>query len=709
MSTPCEQLSYKVGDKFRVTYADIGFEVGQIIELQSDDGTWNPLFIGENCEYTNGLNGEVGGYFSLDNVEKVVDNSQTCSVESPHQVETGWIEWDGGHCPVPRGTLVDVRYRSGEEKFSLPALEMVPGSDASYSYWKNDGMSADIIAYRLTQTTDSTTNTTKQETTQENKTMTSTSLKVNDTVIIKKGITTFRYGSNSWMVEAQREEKVLIISSKDSDGCIYAKGPGGGASFIETELELVGNTQVASDDEYEVKPKLVPFALDSDHVTADQANEILSLAVKLGASPDESAYDSDCEDDDVEEKYPALEDSCHYDIDDYEWVGVDNSNDTLLSDDLSNYNGNVLSYEEAKLMLTGVKRVAGPLGVAGTSETANYKVAPKLVPFYIEMEGISAEKINELLIIAVNLGAKVGEAVTDAYLNADQVKSNFPQLSSAALYPKESFSRIGVTKGNLKTYITGPDAYNSNKLTYEEAKVMLTGIKDEVTQETNKGDTKLTNQKPALKSFYFPIEGVKAEVINNIFKRLVAVGAVLKDTTHDSEEGSRQKVRDEFGSIPGTNCEVACFNLAGLSNRDDGLVTWVNDQASQFDDEAVAMTLEEVLAYVSQLEGKTVTKSKVPTLRQRKVKIVYTNDKGYQLKNVISVDIKSEEGTVNITYKQRKGKVIHNNNVVIPFSELKSVKFVGPKVIGAEYIFKGGKVVQVIQDFTYESFTHKSH
>lgn len=64
----------------------------------------------------------------------------------------GWIDWPGGECPVPRGTLVDVRYRNGSELFGLPADESVRNSpDAHQEYWDNDDNPRDIIAYRLHQ------------------------------------------------------------------------------------------------------------------------------------------------------------------------------------------------------------------------------------------------------------------------------------------------------------------------------------------------------------------------------------------------------------------------------------------------------------------------------------------------------------------------------------------------------------------------------
>lgn len=64
-------------------------------------------------------------------------------------IENPWIEWNGGECPVERGVLVDVRYRDGEEKFSVPAQESVLGREAAYTFWLNDGQQLDIVAYRL--------------------------------------------------------------------------------------------------------------------------------------------------------------------------------------------------------------------------------------------------------------------------------------------------------------------------------------------------------------------------------------------------------------------------------------------------------------------------------------------------------------------------------------------------------------------------------
>ncbi|RZM50435.1 hypothetical protein, partial [Klebsiella pneumoniae] len=61
----------------------------------------------------------------------------------------GWIEWGGGECPVPCGTLVDVRYRDSDnypDALGIPALS---GDGVSKDYWVQDGFCNDIIAYRL--------------------------------------------------------------------------------------------------------------------------------------------------------------------------------------------------------------------------------------------------------------------------------------------------------------------------------------------------------------------------------------------------------------------------------------------------------------------------------------------------------------------------------------------------------------------------------
>jgi len=48
------------------------------------------------------------------------------SVETAEQSsvadEGGWIKWEGGECPVPYGTRIDVEYRSGARAVGIGAL-----------------------------------------------------------------------------------------------------------------------------------------------------------------------------------------------------------------------------------------------------------------------------------------------------------------------------------------------------------------------------------------------------------------------------------------------------------------------------------------------------------------------------------------------------------------------------------------------------------
>lgn len=61
----------------------------------------------------------------------------------------GWIRWKGGKCPVEKGTLVDVRKRSGNIFTGLRALESI---DAWHTQWNHNScakLQGEIMAYRL--------------------------------------------------------------------------------------------------------------------------------------------------------------------------------------------------------------------------------------------------------------------------------------------------------------------------------------------------------------------------------------------------------------------------------------------------------------------------------------------------------------------------------------------------------------------------------
>lgn len=65
-----------------------------------------------------------------------------------------WIEWDGStnESPYPylEGTLVDVRFRDGAELYGMPCgVGTKESRNAGWAFWKHDGFSNDIVAYRL--------------------------------------------------------------------------------------------------------------------------------------------------------------------------------------------------------------------------------------------------------------------------------------------------------------------------------------------------------------------------------------------------------------------------------------------------------------------------------------------------------------------------------------------------------------------------------
>lgn len=62
----------------------------------------------------------------------------------------GWIDHDGAKCPVATGVAVDVKYSDGGTMLNLPAnLPHHTRRTAAPCWWDHDGMSGDIIAYRL--------------------------------------------------------------------------------------------------------------------------------------------------------------------------------------------------------------------------------------------------------------------------------------------------------------------------------------------------------------------------------------------------------------------------------------------------------------------------------------------------------------------------------------------------------------------------------
>lgn len=130
-TTPCQELGYKVGDKFEVVCDDEVFSKGEIVTLIEDQGDTAPYFEGEagRCSW--------------------LDIPDDVKPLKPKKAKRPWIKWEGGECPVPEGTLIDVKYRDGHKQKGCPAGQWAEGFKyATYSWRKFGGVSS-IIAYRL--------------------------------------------------------------------------------------------------------------------------------------------------------------------------------------------------------------------------------------------------------------------------------------------------------------------------------------------------------------------------------------------------------------------------------------------------------------------------------------------------------------------------------------------------------------------------------
>ena len=87
--TPCENLGYKVGDKFKVVDgAGVHYAVGSFITLIRDDGTSCPRFNGVHAIYESG-----DSFFPLDFVEKVakLKPAKQALADAIHQ-NGGWVD-----------------------------------------------------------------------------------------------------------------------------------------------------------------------------------------------------------------------------------------------------------------------------------------------------------------------------------------------------------------------------------------------------------------------------------------------------------------------------------------------------------------------------------------------------------------------------------------------------------------------------------------
>lgn len=64
------------------------------------------------------------------------------ALASQQPADEGWIEWNGGECPVGKNQGVEVKLRGGYG-------DQFYDNAASYFEWSHNGLGMDIIAYRV--------------------------------------------------------------------------------------------------------------------------------------------------------------------------------------------------------------------------------------------------------------------------------------------------------------------------------------------------------------------------------------------------------------------------------------------------------------------------------------------------------------------------------------------------------------------------------
>lgn len=112
----------------------IGYACGDIMRGYSND-------LGDNATYEDFLKEE----------------GEAIHFATPmHETDDGWYINSSGQCPIAHDTLIDVRYRDGEELYNVPACasQNIPQSfrDTSEDYWRIDSNKNDIVAWRYAAT-----------------------------------------------------------------------------------------------------------------------------------------------------------------------------------------------------------------------------------------------------------------------------------------------------------------------------------------------------------------------------------------------------------------------------------------------------------------------------------------------------------------------------------------------------------------------------
>lgn len=127
-------MNYAEGNAFKAIWRRCAARMGK-----SKDGYKDGLYDAEKVVF---FGKRLVEQEMLSSMQKIDDHTK--EEPKPAPSNDGWIEWNSGDCPVPKGTLIDVRHRDGEEFLGVAVLMDIPCQD-----WEYDWSCGDIIAYRL--------------------------------------------------------------------------------------------------------------------------------------------------------------------------------------------------------------------------------------------------------------------------------------------------------------------------------------------------------------------------------------------------------------------------------------------------------------------------------------------------------------------------------------------------------------------------------
>ena len=132
-------------------------------------------------------------------------------------------------------------------------------------------------------------------------------------------------------------------------------------------------------------PTLKPFCVSTEELTNNEGQTIFNLAVKAGANSWEYVYDATNISEQEEQEYVSGD---H--LEDYDYIGVDYENDTLICDSLDDFHDNLLAYSEALDYLNNLLEQQGNL----PEETSSNPSVEALSQELSESEGDCMEGYN---------------------------------------------------------------------------------------------------------------------------------------------------------------------------------------------------------------------------------------------------------------------------------------------------------------------------